>query len=294
MTATGANDGVVQDARALLRWYEPRRTAYPWRRTSDPYAILVGEVMLQQTQAARVAPVFERFLVAFPTIGDLATASTSDVLRVWDGLGYNRRAVALLHTAQRVIARHGGRLPIDPAELRGLPGIGPYTAAAVASIAFGVRVAAVDTNVRRIVTRVFDARDGNVRGVADRWVHPTRPGDWNQALMDLGREVCRPVPRCTTCPLRRRCASASRSEMPVRPAIRRQSSFEGSFRQLRGAIVRELRHRGPLSIASLASATGRATPDVERAVAALAREGLVDAGAAASTSSVAARVRLPA
>ena len=262
--------------RSLLTWYEPRRSAYPWRRGSDPYSVLVSEVMLQQTQASRVVGAFERFIESFPSIEELAAASPGDVVRIWSGLGYNRRAVALSRTAKEVVEHHGGRMPSEPAELRRLPGIGPYTAAAVASIAFGVPVAAVDTNVRRIIGRVFGATDRAADEVAAGWLHRTRPGDWNQALMDLGREVCRPVPRCTGCPLRRSCAAASGSGTMDRVRARPQPAFERSFRQLRGAIVRELRTVAGASIASLAAATGRSTGDVDRAVAALAREGIVE------------------
>lgn len=298
MTAAEATTPVRPGTRALLRWYEPRRRAYPWRRTTDPYAVLVSEVMLQQTQAARVVRAFERFLSAFPTIVDLAAASTSEVLTAWDGLGYNRRAVALQRAAREIVERHGGRVPSDPAELRRLHGVGRYTAAAVASIAFGVPVAAVDTNVRRVAARTFAGSDRGVDELASAWVHRARPGEWNQALMDLGREICRPVPRCTACPIRRSCASASGSERPEpertareRTAARGEPAFAGSFRQLRGAIVRELRIARSASIASLAAATGRPMPEVHRAVASLARDGLVQAGAPMLRAND--RVRLP-
>ncbi len=130
----------------LMEWFEPRRLAYPWRRPRpDPYAVLVSEVMLQQTQASRVAPAFERFLRSFPTVRSLATAPAAEVVRAWAGLGYNRRAVALWEAARTIVSSHGGRVPDDPSALSELPGVGPYTAAAVASIAFGRPVAAVDS-----------------------------------------------------------------------------------------------------------------------------------------------------
>jgi A/G-specific adenine glycosylase len=250
--------------------------------------------MLQQTQASRVVPAFERFIGAFPTVGALAAGSTADVVRAWDGLGYNRRAVALSRTARHVVRNLGGRFPDDPAELRRLPGIGPYTAAAVASIAFGMPVAAVDTNVRRIVARVFARSELSIDALASAWVSTTDPGAWNQALMDLGREVCRPVPRCDACPLRRSCAVAFGVRARPRAApVPRQAAFEGSFRQLRGAIVREIRDGRAATIAALVAATGRSSHDVGRAVAALARDGLVDADARAVAGRASARVRLP-
>jgi A/G-specific adenine glycosylase len=261
--------------------------------TTDPYAVLVSEVMLQQTQASRVVPAFERFLAAFPTLVGLAEASPAGVLRAWNGLGYNRRAIALYRTARQVVAEHDGRLPSDPAALRRLPGVGPYTASAVASIAYGVAVAAVDTNIRRVVSRAFDATDAEVARLADAWLDLSRPGDWNQALMDLGRDVCRPVPRCNACPLRRSCASASRPHRAPHSRGRPQPSFEGSFRQLRGAIVRELRARDSASVAWLVAATGDSPSNVSRAIAALARDGLIDAEAAATRGARSGRVRLP-
>src|SRR5262245_9496841 len=196
-------------AKALRRWYAPRRGAYPWRETHDPYAIWVSEVMLQQTQASRVVLAYLAFLARFPTVASLAAATRRDVVRAWDGLGYNRRAVWLSEGARAIVREHGGRMPRDPATLRTLPGVGPYTAAAVASMAFGEPVAVVDTNVRRVVARVHlgvDGRDapaGRVRELAQAWLDRWDPVTWNQAVMDLGREVCRPRPRCAICPDRK-------------------------------------------------------------------------------------------
>ena len=192
---------------ALRAWYAPRRDAYPWRGSHDPYAIWVSEVMLQQTQASRVVPAFGSFLRRFPTVRALAAATRGDVVREWGGLGYNRRAVRLSEAARVVVRDHGGRIPRDPATLRELPGVGPYTAAAVASLGFGEPVAVVDTNVRRVVSRVHLGVDGHevpakqAWGLADAWLDRDDPVTWNQALMDLGREVCRPEPRCDVCPL---------------------------------------------------------------------------------------------
>jgi len=266
---------------ALRAWYAPRRDLYPWRGSHDPYAILVSEVMLQQTQASRVVPAFGSFLHRFPTVRTLAAAARGDVVREWGGLGYNRRAVRLSEAARVVVRDHGGRIPRDPAALRQLPGVGSYTAAAVASLGFGEPVAVVDTNVRRVVSRVHLGIDGHdapakdVSAVADAWLDRDDPVTWNQALMDLGREVCRPEPRCDVCPLagvcrfRRDGSAASRGP-------RRQGPFEGSTRQVRGAVVNALRSHPWLTSARLASETGFPVDRVEAALATLSVDGLVE------------------
>lgn len=267
--------------RALLDWYRPRRHAYAWRRSHDPYAILVSEVMLQQTQAARVEPLFEAFLARFPTVQALAEAPRADVVRAWEGLGYHRRAVAL-HEAARALRRdHGGVVPRELPALGALPGVGPYTASAVAAIAFGEPVAAVDTNVRRIVARVaFAAEPDEVaaRDLADeagRLCDRDDPGAWNQALMDLGREVCRPSPRCDVCPLERWCAFRATGRIG-RPSSRRQPAFEGSLRQVRGAVLAQLRRRDPASVARLVRETGEPEDRVRQALDGLERDGVVE------------------
>ena len=289
---------------ALLAWYRPRRTRYPWRRARpDPYHVLVSEFMLQQTQAARVVPAFRSFVARFPTVEALAGASRRDVLEAWSGLGYNRRAVRIREAARRIAAEHGGVVPSDPAVLAMLPGTGPYTAAAVASIAFGVTIPAVDTNVRRVVARAVLGVDGNdapireVRRAASAWMDRTDPGAWNQAVMDLGREVCRPVPRCSACPLAPGCAFRRRGAAGRRPPKIDRSRlpaapFEGSARQLRGAIVRILIDRPVETISSLSRATGRPPGSVAQIVGALAAEGLLRAGPAALAGNRRGRVRL--
>ena len=197
----------------LLAWYGRSARDLPWRRTRDPYAILVSEVMLQQTQAARVVPRFERWLERWPTVGALAAAPRADVIREWQGLGYNRRAVSLHEAAIRIAAAGW------PDDLTTLPGIGPYTAAAVRNFAWGEAVLPVDTNVRRI---------------QDRTGHAFSPS-CGQALMDLGARVCLArVPRCGECPLAEACPSRGGRYEP----LRRQSRFEGSFRQRRAAALR--------------------------------------------------------
>jgi A/G-specific adenine glycosylase len=286
---------------SLLDWYASRRGAYPWRRSRDPYRVWVSEVMLQQTQAPRVVPHFERFLARFPTVEALAAAPRAEVLSAWDGLGYNRRAIALADAARVVVRDHGRRVPDDVEALRVLPGIGPYTAAAISSIAFGRRVPAIDTNVRRVVARVrggvdasaVDARE--IERLAAAWIDLDDPGAWNQAVMDLGREHCRPVPRCSGCPLARSCRfrrSGSAVDRPPRRPVGER--FEGSNRQLRGAIVRELRRRGSATISALSASSGFTDERVADAVVALEREGLVRAGPSARAGAPLGRVTLPA
>ena len=270
---------IARSRRALFAWYEPRRRAYPWRATRDPYRILVSEVMLQQTQASRVVSVYRDFIRSFPSVRALAHASRRDVVSAWGGLGYNRRAIALANAARRVVEEHGGRIPTDPTAMCSLPGVGPYTSAAVASIAFGEPVAAIDTNVRRIVSRVFDGTDdatpARVRELADAWLDLSDPGGWNQALMDLGREVCRPRPRCGVCPLGPSCRSVALGVEPSPPRPRPEP-FEGSMRQVRGAVVRALRDRPSATIAALAEITGLDAERVAEAVRRMTDEGLLE------------------
>ena len=266
---------------ALREWYAPRRGAYPWRETRDPYAIWVSEVMLQQTQASRVAPAFRSFLRRFPTVRALAAAPRRDVVKGWSGLGYNRRAVRLSEAARTIVRDHGGRIPRDRTELLALPGVGPYTAAAVASMGFGEPVAVVDTNVRRVVARVhlgIDGHEASVRDVgalADAWLVRDDPATWNQAVMDLGREVCRPKPHCQVCPLARVCRFR-RAGAVTRLGPRRQSPFEGSSRQVRGAIVEVLRSHASLSRTRLVAKTGSPPDQLDAAVVTLAADGLVE------------------
>ncbi len=264
----------------MLAWFEPRRLAYPWRRTREPYRVLVSEVMLQQTQAARVEGAYRRFLRRFPSLRALAAAPRREVLVAWDGLGYNRRAVALAEAARRIVREHGGRVPREPAALRTLPGVGPYTAAAVASIAFGVPVAAVDTNVRRVVSRALggaeDLGSARVRELAQAWLDPTDPGGWNQALMDLGRELCRPTPRCEACPLRPVCRAVLSGPAHAPHHPRRAEPFEGSMRQVRGAVVRALRVRPSATVPELAAVVGEPEERVREAVRRLAAEGILE------------------
>jgi A/G-specific adenine glycosylase len=224
---------------ALNAWFAENGRDLPWRATRDPYAVLVSEVMLQQTQADRVAPRFVEWLTRWPTVESLAAAPLADVVRAWQGLGFNRRAVSL-HRAARTVAAHGW-----PQDLTALPGVGRYTADAVACFAFGADVLPVDVNVRRVSERTgfaFGSRSA-------------------QALMDLGATVCLArVPRCGACPLASYCPSRGRRY----PPLRKQSSFAGSFRERRGKVLR------------LVAVNPHKLAELDRvAVEALARDGLV-------------------
>lgn len=278
----GAQPSVPAAARAAVRdWYEPRARAYAWRRgRPSAYRTLVSELMLQQTQAARVEPIFSAFMRRFPSVRALAGSSRADVLRGWAGLGYNRRAVALHRAAQAVVAEHGGHVPVDLMALRSLPGVGPYTAAAVASIAGGQPVAAIDVNVRRIIGRVGFGVEGAPAGAVDAaaacWLDPDDPGRWNQALMDLGREHCRARPRCAGCPLARWCRWRRADGVDVRASpARRQDPFEGSTRQVRGRIVDVLRSRPSAGVAQITLASGFSSDRVDAALDGLVRDGVV-------------------
>jgi A/G-specific adenine glycosylase len=221
----------------LLTWFDEHGRDLPWRLTRDPYAILVSEIMAQQTQVERVVPRWERWLERWPTIDVLAAVDAGEVIREWQGLGYNRRALAL-HRAAQYVAAHGW-----PDDLTELPGVGRYTADAVACFAFGAPVLPVDVNVRR---------------VSERTGHAFSPAA-AQALMDLGKTVCLArIPRCEACPLAGECPSRGRRFEPPR----RQGPFEGSFRQRRALALRAVVDGGQ--------------PDDADAVAALARDGLVD------------------
>jgi A/G-specific adenine glycosylase len=203
----------------LLSWYDRHRRDLPWRRSRDPYAILVSEIMLQQTQVSRVRDFYARFLGRYPTLEDLAAARPAQVRDAWAGLGYYARARNLHAAARQVVRRHEGALPRDVEALARLPGIGRYTAAAVASIAFGADVGTVDTNVARVLARAFRLPGRRGTGpraralwrTVQRLVPSGRAGDWNQALMDLGATVCvARTPRCERCPVRRACLTGLR------------------------------------------------------------------------------------
>jgi A/G-specific adenine glycosylase len=234
-------DRRVRRVRAsLLDWYAAEHRDFPWRRTRDPYAVLVSEVMLQQTQASRVIDRFERFMRRFPTAESLAAEQPSAVLAEWSGLGYNRRAIALQRAAA-VVAAEGW--PADPSGLASLPGVGAYTARAVASLAFGQPVGVVDTNVRRWLLRRFGGPDAprRLQAMADRLAAPGTGPDvaaWTHATMEFGAAVCRArSPRCDACPIARGCPSRGRAA-PI--PVPRQPALRGSTRAYRGAVLRLL------------------------------------------------------
>ncbi len=201
--------------RELLAWYARNHRDLPWRRSSDPYAIWVSEIMLQQTRVAVVVERYEAFLTRFPSLVSLALAAEDEVMALWSGLGYYRRARMLQKAARSVADYHEGKLPATAAELRTLPGIGTYTAAAIASIAYGEPVAVVDGNVERVLCRLAGWEAGNggaaalrqkIGALAAQLVDPTEPGDFNQAVMELGATVCLPRnPQCLVCPLAANC-----------------------------------------------------------------------------------------
>lgn len=215
--------------RKLLAWYDANRRELPWRDCGDPYRVWLSEMMLQQTQVATVIPYFERFITRWPTVADLAAASLDDVLHAWAGLGYYARARNLQKAARMVVEEFDGAFPESVDELLRLPGVGRYSAGAIASIAFGKKAAVVDGNVARVLARLFviesDVRAGDGRDkaweIADSLVSEKRPGDFNQALMELGATVCLPGAgaRCLTCPLQSECgacAAGRAAELPVR------------------------------------------------------------------------------
>jgi A/G-specific adenine glycosylase len=281
--------------RALLDWYDTRGRTLAFRTTRDPYAILVSEVMAQQTQISRVIPAWEAFIRRFPTVTDLADASPADVLRAWQGMGYDRRALNLHRAARAIVAEHGGRVPSAIAALEALPGIGPYTARAVASIAFGQRVGAVDTNVRRVLGRAHGldgpapaAGSPSLQAVADASVDPDRPADWTHAVMDLGATICRPrTPLCAECPIAAWCRFAaagvleaprgSRAGRRTTRAAGPRPSFTATTRWLRGRILDRLRAAVDPAWTRLDEPIGVHDPSaVASALAALAAEGLIE------------------
>ena len=302
MSAFLERTAVAPEARAaVLAWYAERGRPLAFRRTRDPYAVLVSEAMAQQTQAARAAEAWERFMARFPTVEVLAAAQLSDVVRQWAGLGYDRRALALWQAARMIVGEHGGQVPADVDALEALPGVGPYTARAVAALAFGLPVGAVDVNVRRVLGRITAGDAAALRGtemqaVADASVPPDDPAGWTHALMDIGATVCKPRnPRCGDCPARPWCRYASAtpaarydSTSPAadpapRPQARprgtreRQALFASTNRWLRGRIMTRLRATpdgawaifdGPLGAHDAAA--------IESALVGLERDGLIE------------------
>ncbi len=289
---------------SLLTWYGQNQRDLPWRRTHDPYAILVSETMLQQTGVERVIPMYHAFLAELPTLRALTQAPTADVIRLWAGLGYNRRAVWLQRAARAALERWGG-LPSAIDDLLSLPGIGPYTARAVACFTFAAHVPVCDTNIRRVLTRVLHGSaetrlsEKQMLALAKSVLPPERAYDWNQALMDLGATVCtHAAPRCLICPLQAICRAypAVQTPPPVQAAVTadpkprwKETRFAGSRRYYRGRIVHYLRQLEPGRAVTLAELGPHIKQDyteadkawLEDLVAQLVRDGLAqlnDAG----------------
>ena len=307
----------------LLGWWNANRRDLPWRKTRDPYRILVSEVMLQQTQVDRVIPYYERWLEAFPDVRALAEAPTAEVIRHWAGLGYNRRAVNLQRTAQAVVDRGAG-FPTDVRELQSLPGIGPYTAGAIACFAFEQDVPFIDTNMRRVLHRLFFgadvpvtlATDREITALAARMVPPGDGWNWNQALIEFGALLCTArKPLCVVCPLQATCAAFPAIQsaivaLPKNSPRKREVPFKESNRYFRGRVVDTLRShsRDGIALTDLGQAVrpGFADSDVPwlfEVVQGLERDGLAaiaeeeppyDAGNENAPSDLGnVRVRLP-
>ena len=236
------------DAGAVLAWGLPRLRDLPWRSTRDPWAILVAEVMLQQTRAERVVPKWRGFLEAFPTPSACATATPGDVLRLWQGLGYPRRARNLHDAATRIVDRHHGCVPDDLVALLELPGVGQYTSRAVRVFAVERDEAVVETNIGRLLARVAGERlrAGRVQAIANDLVPVGDGWAWNQVVMDLGATVCRPRPKCASCPFAGSCAWHRHGHPAPDPAIGSaavstpQPPYDGSVRQARGRVLHTL------------------------------------------------------
>ncbi|MEZ5296827.1 MAG: A/G-specific adenine glycosylase [Ilumatobacteraceae bacterium] len=265
----------------VLAWGVPRLRDLPWRHTRDPWAVLVSEVMLQQTQVARVIPRWHSFLERFPTPAACASAPLGDVLREWQGLGYPRRARNLHATAQQVTELGG--FPRDLPGLLALPGIGPYTARAVMAFAFELDAAVVDTNIARVYARVAGERltPKQVQSIADGHCPSGDAWAWNQCLMDLGAVLCRPRdPGCDECPVRGRCDWGGDATRPD-PAVgssgvsTKQARFDGSDRQARGRLMKAL-NDGPVAVADVAQVMQRDTDTATRLLQDLVADGLVD------------------
>lgn len=266
---------------AILDWFETEGRTLPWRGVDDAYAVLVSEIMLQQTQVSRVLPAFEAFLGRFPDVATLAAAARSDVVQAWRGLGYNRRAVALHRAAQEVVTRFDGQIPANLDALRSLPGVGEYTARAVLAFAFEQDCAPVDTNIRRVVSRAIAGAPLTgkaLQSAADAAVPEGRGRDWNAALMDLGARYCSSRPVCSSCPIAAQCAWAGAGGADPAAATQpaRQSTFAGSTRFHRGRLLDALRD-GAVALPAAASAAQLDDGEAAAAlVAGLIRDGLAE------------------
>ncbi|SDF75774.1 HhH-GPD family protein [Halorientalis regularis] len=256
--APAALSGVDETAvrTALIEWYEGDHRDYPWRRTEDPYEILVSEVMSQQTQLDRVVDAWEAFIDRWPTVADLAAADRADVVGFWTShsLGYNNRAKYLHEAAEQVLTEYDGEFPRDPDELSELMGVGPYTANAVASFAFNNGDAVVDTNVKRVLHRAFDVDDDDdeFERAARELMPEGQSRVWNNAIMELGGVACEKTPSCDAarCPWRGVCHAYETGDFTA-PDVPTQPEFEGSRRQMRGRVVSALKDDRELALDDL-------------------------------------------
>lgn len=309
LTLQPTPDQVVRVHSELLRWYAAEQRDLPWRSTKDPYAILVSEIMLQQTQVDRVLPKYQQFLATFPTLFDLATASTADVISIWAPLGYNMRAVRLQSIARQVIAEYEGRIPDTLEELLKLKGVGRYTAGAIACFAYMKQVATVDTNISRVLHRIFlglehpspKLNKDQMLVLAEKVLPAGKAYDWNQSLMDLGATICTSNnPKCALCPLQEVCNAYTEmrqySLFPSGTVLRQlrkvaekketyqTQPFISTNRYFRGRIVDQLRslpagQRIPLaSLGPIIKPEFRndELPWLQQIIARLAKDGLVD------------------
>ncbi len=250
------DDQVATVRESLVKWYETDHRAFPWRETTDPYRVLVSEVMSQQTQLSRVVDAYEAFVDRWPTVEALAADDRAAVVAFWSdhSLGYNNRAKYLHEAAGQVIDDYDGAFPDDPDELQELMGVGPYTADAVASFAFDNGGAVVDTNVKRVLHRAFDVPDDDeaFERAAEALMPAGESRVWNNAIMELGGVACESTPSCDTagCPWRGACGAYQTGDFTA-PDVPEQPDFEGSRRQMRGRVVRVLGEHGPLALDSL-------------------------------------------
>lgn len=293
----------------VLAWFDEHGRSFPWRQTRDPYRTMIAEVMLQQTQTGRVAPTYEAFLQRFPTLDRLAHAPAMEVIQAWRGLGYNRRAVDLHRAAQTIAREHGGVYPSSSAALRRLPGLGEYTSSAIACFAFDTQIPVIDTNVRRVLSRIALGKDApevdasRVSDLAAEWLPAGEAYRWNQALMDIGAMVCRSAkPLCAKCPLKSSCIYYAKGRHKSAPARATKASepYAGSRRQARGSIVDHLRKaaRKGVTVGELArrmdrEGDGAGTARLFEILTKLETEGLAELSDGARKGSARGIVRLP-
>ena len=245
----------------LLAWYSTAKRDLPWRRTTDPYRILVSEMMLQQTQVDRVIPKYKAFLQSFPTVQDLANASAGKVIKLWSGLGYNRRAVKLQECVKTVVHKHQGTFPQTTPELQELPGIGPYTAAAIMAFAYNQPEIVIDTNIRRVFFRIFLGEGEKLEKLQEtiaKNVSLENSRDYHNALMDFGATICTArVPKCESCVFAKECVSFKKyskqemEEMASRIFKTTQSKFEGSNRYYRSMVLKAVQKKEGITVREL-------------------------------------------